>query len=53
MRASTANSEGCSCNGPTLNQRAAPWALLPTANTPNRARMISQYRMLAIGSRRR
>ena len=42
MSASTANSEGCNCKGPTLNQRAAPCALLPTAKTPNRATTISQ-----------
>ena len=42
IRASTANSEGCNCNGPRLNQRAAPWALLPTTNTPSRASTISQ-----------
>ena len=42
MSASTANSDGCNCRGPRLNQRAAPWALLPTAKTPSRATMISQ-----------
>ena len=42
MSASTANSEGCNCRGPRLNQRAAPWALLPTANTPSRASTINQ-----------
>ena len=53
MRASTANSDGCSWRGPTLNQRAAPWALLPTTNTPSSDRMISQYRIVATGSSRR
>ena len=35
MRASTANSDGCSCNGPRLNQRAATWALLPIVKHPH------------------
>ena len=30
----TANSDGWSCSGPRVNQRAAPWAVLPTAKTP-------------------
>ena len=42
ISASTANSDGCNCRGPRLNQRAAPWALLPTANTPSRATTINQ-----------
>ncbi len=53
IRASTANSEGWSWRGPRLNQRAAPCALLPTTNTPSRARMINQYKMVATGSSRR
>ena len=42
ISARTANSEGCRCKGPMLNQRAAPWALLPTTKTPMRPSTINQ-----------
>ena len=42
ISASTANSEGCNCSGPRLNQRAAPCALLPTTKTPTSESTISQ-----------